>query len=59
MISVKTPTYEELLASLQELELRFQALEEAHTDLLMELQGHLTGIGDTMDTGLCRWRAIS
>jgi len=45
------PTYDELLRSLQQLELRFQALEKAHDELLIELQERLIKIQESIDAG--------
>ena len=51
-MSATPPTYDELLHALQQLELRFQALERSHADLLTELQARLIEIQESLDAGL-------
>jgi hypothetical protein len=53
-MSATPPTYDELLHALQQLELRFQALEKSHADLLTELQTRLIKIQESIDAGLPR-----
>ena len=47
-----TPSYEELLLALQQLEQRFQAVDKAHTELLEELQARLIKIQASLDAGI-------
>ena len=54
MSGTTPPTYEELLRSLQQLEVRFQALEKAHSELLAELQERLIKLQASIDNGLPR-----
>ena len=53
-MSGTSPSYEELLRALEQLEHKFHALEKAHTQLLLELQDRLIKIQANIDGGLPR-----